>query len=202
MTDPKLNILEDTESPPTSAKDLQQAVAYAEEMDSIQEKLAELEECAKEFKARFDKIQLELLPDLMMAIGVSKFTMENGKVIVVSDFLRGSIPTLTQIDKAEDNIKDILILRRTAALSWLRKRNADSLIKNQVVAEFGKGQDASAKEIFTYIQTKGFKVKCEEEVNFQTLNSFLREQQKVGVTIPVVPFELFVGKKAELKKGK
>jgi hypothetical protein len=40
-------------------------------------------------------------------------------------------------------------------------------------------------------------------VNYQTLNSFIKEKLKAkGVDIPSEPFNLFIGKKAEIKKEK
>lgn len=196
------DFLQDAEAPPQSAGDLKQAAVYAQEMLDLEARSAALNEELKTNDKRYQKIQLELLPDLLVSLGVKTFKLESGASIVVADFVRGSIPTQSSIDKADDFDRPALVARRTECFTWLRQRNADSLIKNTVVAEFGKGQDQQAKQLFQRIVADGFKASCNEEVTFQTLNSYLREQQKAGVAIPVDPFGLFVGKKATIKTPK
>ena len=199
---PSINILEDVESPPVAAKDLNQVSSYASEMRELELKMEQLDAQRKLMEDRFNKIQLELLPELMMALGMKKFSLTSGEQIEIKDFIRGSIPTMNQIEKADEVERASLLERRAAAMSWLRSVNADSIIKNCVVAEFGKGQDADAKKIFAEIMKQGFKVKCDEEVNFQTLNSYLKSELEKGNHVPVDPFALFVGKKADIKAPK
>lgn len=203
-TTPQLfpDLLEDAENPISAPKDLQQAVRFADEMQELEKRKLDLSLQMKAIDERYKQLQLELLPDIMLAIGVKKFSLSSGFIIEVKDFVRGSIPTLTQINQADDLDRATLASRREQALTWLRAHNAESIIKNQVVAEFGKGQDADAKKLFAQISDAGFKVKCEEEVNFQTLNSYLKTELAAGHPVPQEPFDLFVGKKAELKSKK
>jgi hypothetical protein len=194
-----LDLLADAEEPSSTPKDLQQAVCYAEELRSIEAKQSALNCQLKDLGSRYDKIQLELLPDLLVAIGIKKFALESGDLIEVKDFIRGNIPTLSAIAKAEDLDKLALQERRDAAIKWLKDNNSESIIKNQVIALFGKGQAADAKKAFETLQAQGYVVKQEEEINFQTLNSLLKAKLAAGVNVPVEPFGLYVGKKAELK---
>ena len=197
-----IDLMADAEAPSSTPQDLQQAVRYADEMRSIEAQQYELNCKLKDLGSRYDKIQLELLPDLLLAIGMTKFTLESGDKIEVKDFIRGSIPTLTAIEKAEDLDKLALQERRDSAIKWLKDNNSESIIKNQVIALFGKGQAADAKKAFETLQAQGYVVKQEEEINFQTLNALLKAKLAAGVTVPTEPFSLFVGKKAELKVKK
>lgn len=199
---PEIDILDDAENPNTAAKDLRQIGLYAQEMRDIEAALYQLKCKAGDFEVRYATIELELLPNLMMAIGVKKFTLESGAVAEVKDFIRGTIPTSKQIEDADPMDKPQLETRRTACLAWLREINAESIIKNQVITEFGKGEMETAKKVFATLQAQGFHVKRQEEVNFMTLNSFLKGEVEAGHNVPVEAFNLFVGKKASIKEKK
>lgn len=206
MTDtnkqPEVDILADAEAQPTSAPDLRQIGLYAQEMLDIEDRIYALKCKLADEETRYAKIELELLPNLMMAIGVKKFTLESGAVAEVKDFIRGTIPTTNQIEQAEEMDKPTLQKRREDCLAWLRKINAESIIKNQVITEFGKGEMETAKKVFATLQAQGFHVKRQEEVNFMTLNSFLKGEIEAGHIVPVDAFALFVGKKASIKGKK
>jgi hypothetical protein len=116
--------------------------------------------------------------------------------------VRGSFPSTNQIEAADEMDRALLIQRREAAMEWLKANNASSLIKNQVLTEFAAGQDDAAKALYAKIQAEGFKVAIKEEVNFATLNSYLKQALEAGKDVPVEPFGLFVGKKADLKAPK
>jgi len=202
MTNHKLNILEDAEAPVANAGDLRQAVVYAEEMRSIEARKYHLNNELAKLDERYAQLQLELLPDLLMAIGMKKFTLASGELIEIKDFTRGSIPTLTAIEKAEDVDKQVLMVRREQAIAWLKANNAETIIKNQIVVLFGKGQAQEAEQLYTKLQEQGMVTRKEEEINFMTLNALLKAKLAEGVNIPAEPFQLFVGKKAELKAPK
>lgn len=195
-------MLEDAESPVASQSDLKQAVKFADEMQSLEARMEALAAEQKRCSERYAQIQLNLLPDIMASIGVKKFDLESGYVVEIKDVTRGSIPSINQIDAADEMDRGLLIQRRNDALKWLKANNAESIIKSRVVAEFGKGQDAAATTLYQLIQKQGYKVRKDEDINFMTLNSYLKEALKGGKAVPVDAFALFVGKKAEMKKAK
>lgn len=195
-----IDILSDAEAPESSARDLQQIVAYAEEMQSVEKEILDLKEKMKERAARYEKLQLTLVPDLMMAIGVKNFALASGFIIETKPIVRGSIPTTQQIENADEIDRPFLIQRRNEALAWLRNNKAESIIKNQVVAEFGAGEDDAAKKFYAGIQAQGYRVKIEEEVNFMTLNSYIKQALADGKVIPNDAFALFTGQKATIKE--
>jgi hypothetical protein len=202
--DKAVNILEDApgEAQPTSAKDLRQAVRLADEMRFILRKMENLTQEIKDLDKRYDTIANDTLPNLMLAIGITNFKLDSGEIISIKDVLRGAIPSQGAIDKADGPDRDALLDRRSQCLAWLRLNGAESLIKNAVTVEFGKGHDKDAETTYQLMVKKGFQVKRDIAVNFQTLQTFLKDALKKGIDIPTEPFGLFVGKVAELKTEK
>lgn len=189
---------------PTSLTDLREISKLAEEMLSNDSKIAELEMQIQTLADRNGEIELNILPDLMAAAGMKKFSLSNGDNVEIKDIVRASIPSQTAIEKAEGIEQSEMVKRRAACLAWLRKNGAESMIKNQLVAEFGKGQDVVAKKLLSNILARGYKARVEESVNFQSLNAYFRELIEAGRSerIPTETFSLFIGKKAELKAAK
>lgn len=174
----------------------------AEEMRSIESKLALMTEEAKRLSDRFSEIQMTSLPEAMATAGMSSFELVTGDIISIKDFVRASIPTLTAISNAQGPDKVDLEERRKQAFAWLKLNKADSLIKSELSAVFGKGEGKAAAEFAKMIQKQGYAAAVEESVNFQTLNKFIKEQIAAGKDVPQEPFALFTGKKAEIKKSK
>lgn len=197
-----VDIMADSTNQEVSVDALMTASRLAAEMSEIEKTIAGFEKQIADKTDRYNKIQLELLPDLLLSIGIKEFSLSSGEKIEIKDFVRGSVPTLNQIEKAEEIDAEGLRARRFKAIAWLREVGAESIIKNQVIAEFGKGQDEMAQKFFDAITAEGYKVKKEEDINFQTLNSLLKSKIEEGVTVPAEPFGLFVGKKAHLKPAK
>lgn len=199
-----INIMEDSpgEASPASAKDLRQAVHLADEMRMIDRKVEAHSKEITDLEKRRELIAADLLPNLMMSIGISNFKLDTGEIINIKDVIRGSIPSQTAIDKVDGPDQEALLDRRLQCLSWLRLNGAESLIKNAVTVEFGKGHDKEAETAYAQFLKKGWQVKRDIAVNFQTLQSFLKEALKKGIDIPSEPFALFVGKVAELKMDK
>lgn len=203
MDNPNINFEEDVEAAAPQAADLRAISSLASRLNSLDQTITKTQELLEGLIKQKTEIENVKLPDMMLQLGLKDFTLSDGSKIVIKDVLRGSIPTATAIEKEEDPVlKDAMIARRKAAFDWLRKHNAESLIKNTLTCEFGKGQDEVAKAMLEKLRKEGHKAKCEEAVHPSTLNSYLRDLHKKGTDIPVDPFALFVGKQAELKAPK
>ena len=74
------------------------------------------------------------------------------------------------------------------------------MIKNQISAEFGKGEDKSAGEFIDNIKSLGYEPKQKVWVEPMTLKAFVREQIAEGVDIPLVTFGIFVGAETKISK--
>lgn len=183
---------------PTSAKDLAAVQALAEEMRGIESYLEQLQRIITLKTERYTMIQNVLLPDLMTQVGMSKFTLVTGEEISIKDVVRASIPSMSAIEKADGPDKAALEKRRDDCLAWLRKNKAESLIKTELTASFGKGQGKEAAKLRALIIKQGFPATLEEAVNFQTLNKFIRERLAAGDKVPEETFALFTGKQAAI----
>ena len=74
------------------------------------------------------------------------------------------------------------------------------LIKNQISAEFGKGEDQSAVKFIDNIKSLGYEPKQKVWVEPMTLKAFVREQIAEGVDIPMETFGIFVGAETKISK--
>lgn len=185
---------------PIKETDLRMVQQLADEMRGIESKIENHTKEIERLALRHQQIQLQALPDLMTQVGLSEFKLVTGEFISIRDFVRAGIPSQSAIDKADGPEKQALLDRKEQCFAWLRKNKADSLIKTELVASFGKGQSAVAKKLVDNIIKKGYPAYLDENVNFQTLNKFIRESLQNGVEVPVEPFALFTGKKAELTR--
>ena len=200
---PNINFEEDVAQAVPQAADLRAISNLASRLVSIDQTIARTQELLDGLTKQKSEIENVKLPDMMLQLGLKDFTLSDGSKVVVKDVLRGSIPTMNAIEKEDDPIaKDAMLARRKAAFTWLRAHNADSLIKNTLTCEFGKGQDEVAKAMLEKLRKEGHKAKCEEAVHPSTLNSYLRDEHKKGTDLPVDAFALFVGKQAEIKAPK
>jgi hypothetical protein len=197
-----VDILEDANQPEPKPEEVKAIVDLARDMYKLHTEIEMLSKQVAEKVKQFNEMQMVTLPERMASSGLSSFTLGNGYTVSVKDFISANVPTETQINEADGPEKAALVNRRKKALEWLRKNKAGDLVKNKLTAEFGKGEDKKAKLFLEKIVKAGYPAKCEESVNFQTLNSYIKEQITKGVDVPSEPFGLYIGKKAEIKQQK
>lgn len=149
-------------------EDLSQLTKLASRQLEIEQHIKELEEQLAKAKRDLYQVSAEDIPGLMDEIGMQEFLLKSGERIKVRRVVKASIP---QKHKAE-------------ALRWLRDNNAGSLIKNEVTAAFGKGEDQNAFKLFAALQKRGLNVKQKEGVHGQTLAAYVREQMEKGIALP------------------
>lgn len=184
-------------------KKIAEVIKLAQELYQLEREIGQDLIALKHKQERYASLETTLLPEAMAAAAMHSYALgASGWSVDVDDFVRGSIPSQTSIDEADGPDREVLVNRRTEALTWLRRNKADSLIKNKLTAEFGKGQDKAAKKFAAEIEKAGYPAKCEESVNFQTLNKFLKEELEKGTEVPKETFALFMGKRARLTPPK
>lgn len=164
--------------------DLDTIVSLAELQLNYQDRVLDLEEELKEAKENLRRVSEKDLPDAMDEAGVEEFTLKDGRKVVVRKEYYANIP------KAHQKV----------AFSWLRERGHDAIIKRDVTAKFGKGEDEKANKLVKLLKEQfddiGFKDK--ESVHFQTLRAFVREQMEEGVDIPEDIFGIHVRNVAKI----
>ena len=102
----------------------------------IKDKLAEVDE----LKYTLRSIQEEELPSVMQEYNMKGYELENGFKI-----------------KRETNIEaHISKKNEDEAFAWLKANKFDDIIKNQIVANFGRGDEAKAEELVGELSSKGY----------------------------------------------
>ena len=136
--------------------------------------VARLEEELGLAKQALRHISENTLPTLMDECGMTEFTTTDGIKISVTETIRASIPIESQAQ----------------AFEWLKGHNHDDLIKREFKIEFGKGEEKWAEEFEKKLneEERPLKVQVKRGVHPQTLASFVREQLKEGVDIPLSVF--------------
>lgn len=202
MTKPAtINLEED--AAPAPAADLKNLVNLATKLSDQQKRIEQMEEQLKREQELLKRMEEEIVPSAMLELGVTKLSLEDGTLLTLDDVLRGSIPTVTAIEKEKDPMqKDAMRQRRTGAFRWLQQNGGAALIKSTVEAIFGKGEEAKALVLAEQLAKKGFTVHKEDTVHFQTLNAFLREKVGAGAKVPFDLFSVYAGKRAVIVQPK
>jgi hypothetical protein len=102
------------------------------------------------------------LPLVLKEVQMRDFTLMDGSRVVLEEFVAAGIK------KAN----------KPKAYAWLEETGRGDLIKHVITISFGKGEDAWARKFMADLEKRKKKVAAErkDDVNFQTLNAFVREQ--------------------------
>ena len=150
-----------------------------QKVETIQKSLKEAEEEAR-------RLSEEVIPTLMQQAGVSSIKLDNGTSVEVSPYYYAKI--------SED--------RKAEAFQWLRENNHGDLIKNNVSVSFGKGEDSNAVKLKSELEAKGLVVDQKQDVHWQTLRGFVKEQIEKNKTIPSETFGLYIANRTKIKTNK
>jgi len=151
----------------------------------LEEWIADLESKLKVKKEGLRQ-QNELIVQLMEERGVTSINMSGGEAVDIKPFYTGTITK----EKQEE------------AFKWLRDNGYDDIIKNQVVVKFGRAEDEKAQKMYNSFLEKGFDIDRNIKVEPMTLKGFIREMVEGGKELPMETFNVFVGHKINIKKGK
>lgn len=166
-----------------SDDDLKRLATVAADQVALEKELSELETRAKETTKKLDEIRGDVLPSLMTELGMESFVLADGTKVTVKKSIHTSI-TATN---------------KEAAHKWLRDHGHGSLIKNQVTASFGRGEEEKAVTLVTRLLSEGIVSERKEAVHYQTLGAFVREQLSEGKEIPVDLFGIYESKQSKVE---
>jgi hypothetical protein len=151
-----------------SVDDLKELALLAERQLALEREKSDLEAQLKSVQQQLDRVGGVDIPAAMDAIGMKDFMLKSGERITVDRKVKASIPKAKQKE----------------AFAWLRENEHGSLIKNNVTASFGRGEDDKAVELLQKLDAAGFTVSQKEAVHAQTLGAFVREQMARGEPLP------------------
>ena len=150
-----------------------------QKVETIQKSLKEAEEEAR-------RLSEEVIPTLMQQAGVSSIKLDNGTSVEVSPYYYAKI--------SED--------KKVEAFKWLRENDHGDLIKNNVSVSFGKGEDSNAVNLKSELEAKGLVVDQKQDVHWQTLRGFVKEQIEKNKTLPSETFGLYIANRTKIKTNK
>ena len=137
----------------------------------------------KEQQEEARRLSEEVIPTLMQQAGVSSITLDDGTSVQVSPYYYAKIQ---EANKDE-------------AFRWLRENNHGDLIKNNLSVSFGKGEDADAVKLKESLEKQGLVVDQKQDVHWQTLRGFVKEQIEKNKTIPSETFGLYIANRTKIK---
>lgn len=135
---------------------------------AIEARIKDIEEQLSKAKRELFSVSSEDIPRLMDEIGMKEFMLTSGERIQVKRGVKASIP----------------VKFRDQAFAWLRENGHGDLVKNEVKATFGRGEDERARALLKFLQDKGLNADQKESVHAGTLAAFVREQLERGAEVP------------------
>lgn len=167
-----------------------------------EDEVKRLEAQLAEAKAKLYKTQTTELPQAMAQLQLSSITLDNGAVIKIQPFFEASIPSATAIDKAKGDDKRKLVDRALACYGWLREHGYGDLIKREVVASFGRGEDNLAGNLVGELRERGLSVSDKSSVHSSTLKSFVKERVESGdASFPLDTFGVTIGNISKIERA-
>jgi len=151
-----------------------------------EEEVALLEASLKNAKKELLKLSDEDLPTLLLEMGLSSLTLDDGSTVDVTQTYGASI----------------LVDNRPAAYDWLREHGYDDIIKNTVSCRFGRGEDDQASAFQALAEKEGLLPEQKTEIHPQTLRAFVKERCEAGDDFPMELFGAWVGQRAVIKRSK
>ena len=136
----------------------------------LERKLTELNDTVAKTTEELKQVAEVDLPNALTDAGMLDFTLLDGSKIGIEEKLIASVP------------KD----QKSDFFGWLVEHNHGDLIKRTVEIAFGRGERAIAEKVLEYLRTTYPKAKVSdnEDVHWQTLRSFVREQLAKDVVLP------------------
>lgn len=150
---------------------LRDLVDAGEAQVGLEKLIDKIEKDLKHNQELLRKLSVETIPSMMVEVGVNSITLTDGSKIEVVDKWWGALP--------DDSY---------AAFTWLRENNMDGIIKNQVIVDFGKGEDEQMLKIQEILQEAGVVPITKSTIHHMTLKAFVKEQVAKGATINLDDF--------------
>lgn len=143
--------------------------ALANALVEADEDVERAERSLKDKKEAARRLREEALPAAMQEVGMSKVTLDSGRVISVAQEVYASIPAAN----------------KPAAYAWLEEHNFGGLIKTEVAVAFGRGETEKAIGLQDALREQGLEADLERSIHAQTLKAFIKEQLAAGNELPL-----------------
>lgn len=131
--------------------------------------VASADERLKELKEKARALREETIPSAMQELGLEEVKLNTGQKISIKQDVYASIPAA----------------EKAAAFQWLNDNGFGGLIKIEVIADYGRGEQEQALALMQELRERGIEAEFDQGVHAQTLKAFLREQIAKGAAIPL-----------------
>ncbi len=152
----------------------------------LEQEIMNLQETLSQKSDQLRNLAEVLIPEAMMAIGLSELKLSGGESLSIKKFYSASI--------SPENL--------SGALNWLRTTGNDDIIKNNVICQFGKGEDDTAQLAVELLRSKGLQPEQKTFVHPMTLKAFVKERIENAQDLPQELFGVFVGQKTKITPAK
>ena len=126
-------------------------------LQAFKQRLQEQEDTVSETKNQIRQLEEIDIPQLMDERNLEELRLNDGKKIVVKDFVQARIKN------------------STAAFQWLHETGNEGIIKNEIKVSLDRGQDERAEMIKEDLKTRGVLFDHKKTVHPATLKAFVKE---------------------------
>lgn len=154
-------------SAPAGESDLGAISDLAKRQVAIEDEIVDLEARLSDKAKELIHISQTELPEAMSKVGMLAFSLDTGEKINIKSIIAAHISRE----------------REAQAFAWLKKINADSLIKNVIKTAFGKGETNKAEALVKILQKSKYKFEQKQSVNANSLSAFVRERLEGGLPV-------------------
>lgn len=166
--------------------ELRIVATLAKRQVEIEREIVATELRLEKLKKALFRVQCIDLPSALAEFSLDEIKLTEGAFIVVKKHYFASIPKEKEAE----------------AFSWLEKHSLDSVIKNVVKCEFGKGENDKATLAMEQLSELGFQPEQKRAVHPMTLKSVVKDLFERGVEFPIPVFGAGVVNKATVQLPK
>jgi hypothetical protein len=153
--------------------------------------LEKLSEAASVLSQAIFDLESRRLPDAMAQLGIDSLGLpEVGADLEAKNYYKAAIPA----DWPDE--------QRQEAFQYLRSLGAGGLIRTEVLAAFGVGQDEEAIRVAELLHEQGISTETKQNVPWATLTSFVRERVETGLPLEPKKLNATVGRVVKIKARK
>jgi predicted transcriptional regulator len=165
--------------------DIKELVRYVQKIETL---IENKEQEIKELTQRLELFNNDLIPEYILGMGLSEVKLDTGEAISVKTKYFGNISA----ERAE------------AAHKWLTENGNAALIKTEISATFGAGQEEQVDLLVlkNFLKENEMEVNEKKAVHPQTLKSFIKNSMENGVKFPYELFGVYVAKELVVNKPK
>lgn len=160
---------EDAEAKKVTSLDINRLRNKMGELLGLRQEQEKVKVLLEEITDRIRRIETEEMPTMMDEVGVSRLDIDDHRLTVDTKYY----PAVNNADLPQFFL-------------WLREQGLDSIIKNEVKVEFGKGDDNKAAEFIHELADRALEFSVKQNVHPSTLRAFVKERQERGMSLPAV----------------